>query len=173
MFPDQYCVVVVEEQTFRDIFHHIYDGFLHFCIWPRVSFDGMVPGKWRNLLLSDHDGKNEIFGTTRDGLLAFVSVGFPSCCQESGIPHFDAHSSKIQYRMRIFEQLHVKMSAELSDVNPCLFRGTDDAIRCFGSPSDFGSLAWFFFPVGERTFSHHVQEAPLSTLHVHPVLRLL
>ena len=46
-----------------------------------------------------------------------------------------AQSSKTQRRRRILHRLHVQVSAEFLDVTPCLFCGTNDAIRVWVSRS--------------------------------------
>ena len=77
---------------------------------------GVVPGRWSGFLLSDRHERNEIVGAARDSLLAFGQGVVSSWMSRVGTLQSIAQSSKRQYRMRIFHQLHVKVGADLLDM---------------------------------------------------------
>ena len=78
------------------------------------------------------------------------------------ILQFIAQSSERQYSRRIFHQIRVQPNTELLDVK-C-------HSRC-GSPRDFGSVVWLFFPVEKEISNPHVQRVTTVDT-VHPGLRL-
>ena len=83
------------------------------------------------------------------------------------IHQFIAHSSKRQYRKRIFRHLRVTVRPDLLDANRRLVRGTDDATPGLDLQAALGLLKLFSFPSErERAFPLQFYEAPLSTTYI-------
>ena len=62
----------------------------------------------------------------------------PGPVVQGGWSNLISQSSERHYRWRIFHQHHVQVSAELLDVSPRLFCGTDDATRGLDFEAVFG-----------------------------------
>ena len=84
---------------------------------------------------------------------------------------FIAQSFKTQYRKRIFNQLHVYVSAELLEVNPLRLSWKGRRHSRFGSPSCFWCVVWFSFPAEKDKFHHH-RQISTTVNNVQPLLRL-
>ena len=122
--------------------------------------------------MSDCDERNELVGRARDGdtfCLCRVSSWLP----RASILQFIAQSSKGRCRRRIFQQPHVKVSAELLGVNPRLCCGTDDAIRDLDS--QVVCCLWYgilFLRRETKNFSPLAQGSTTVDSSEHPVLRI-
>ena len=93
-------------------------GILHFVIWHRASPGGVAP------LPSHCDEWDEICRSSGP----FDYGRFSYCLPRVRKLRFIAHSSERQYQ-KANPPPTSRTSAELLDVNPRLFRGTDDAIH--------------------------------------------
>ena len=117
-------------------------GFFHFFCWWVVPPSRVVPVRWSDLLLSDRDGRNDIFGTARDGLF--------SCLVSASGCLLVATSRNIPSLRTIVQETVLKANLKLLNVNPRVFCGTDDSIRSLDLQVVIGLS--YVFSGGESTF---------------------